>query len=91
MSNKNDEAQIEMSGEEPEFYPGLLISFFHELKGEKLELLLDECREVLAINLARGVSSGKHPDINNRLDREAELLRDITNIFITGGMQPPPD
>jgi hypothetical protein len=91
MSNENNQAQLEMSGEEPEFYPGLLISFFHELEGEKLELLLDECREVLAINLARGVSSGKRPDINSEMEREAELLRVLTHEFITGGIQPPPD
>lgn len=86
-----DSAQMERSGEEPDFYPGLLIGFFHELTGEQKQFLLDECREVLALNLARGVSSGKHPDINNRLDREAEILRDLTNVFITGGIQPPPD
>lgn len=86
-----DSAQMERCGDEPEFYPGLLTSFFHELTGERKQLLLDECRELLALNLARGVSSGKHPDISNRLAREAEILADLTNLFITGSMQPPPD
>jgi hypothetical protein len=87
----NDCMQMERSGEEPEFYPGLLIGFFHELVGERLELLLDECREVLAINLARGVSSGERPDINNQIDKEQELLRVLTHEFISGGVQPPPN
>ena len=87
----NDSAQMERGGEEPEFYPGLLIGFFHELTGEQKEFLLDECREVLALNLARGVSSGKHPDINNRLDMEAEILRALTHEFLTGEIQPPPN
>jgi hypothetical protein len=86
-----DSVRMEKDTDSPQFYSGLLVEFFHELKGERKQLLLDECREVLALNLARGVSSGKHPDITNRLDMEAEMLGALTHELITGEVQPPPN
>jgi hypothetical protein len=83
-----NEVQMDRDPNALTYEEGMLLTFFHELEGTKLEHFLDECREAIALQLACKVG-GKGKNLDELLTKEVAIMKLIAEEEITNPVPPP--